>query len=118
MTGAIACAFCCVQSDYEAANFDVKKAKGYWQLGRLGLEETQELQAKVHNAGMKGMGADRWGPSTTSPEACATLDDSEVAMLGLALLVWGILLVKAAAAKPGGLDSRYTTFLLLLCAAA
>jgi hypothetical protein len=40
-------AFACVQSDYEAANFDVKKAKGYWQLGRLGLEETQELQAKV-----------------------------------------------------------------------
>lgn len=37
----------CLQSDYEAANFDVKKAKGYWQLGRLGLEETQELQAKV-----------------------------------------------------------------------
>lgn len=36
-----------LQSDYEAANFDVKKAKGYWQLGRLGLEETQELQAKV-----------------------------------------------------------------------
>lgn len=40
--------FCLLlQSDYEAANFDVKKAKGYWQLGRLGLEETQELQAKV-----------------------------------------------------------------------
>lgn len=38
---------CLLQSDYEAANFDVKKAKGYWQLGRLGLEETQELQAKV-----------------------------------------------------------------------
>lgn len=36
-----------LQSDYEAANFDVKKAKGYWELGRLGLEETQELQAKV-----------------------------------------------------------------------
>ena len=25
----------------------MKKAKGYWQLGRLGPEETQELQAKV-----------------------------------------------------------------------
>jgi hypothetical protein len=35
------------QCDYEAANFDVKKAKGYWQLGRLGPEESQELQAKV-----------------------------------------------------------------------
>jgi len=37
-----------LQSDYEAANYDVKKAKGYWQLGRLGPEETQELQAKVN----------------------------------------------------------------------
>jgi hypothetical protein len=25
----------------------VKKANGYWQLGRLGPEETEELQAKV-----------------------------------------------------------------------
>jgi hypothetical protein len=44
------CGDACLQSDYEAANFDVKKAKGYWQLGRLGLEETQELQAKVRRA--------------------------------------------------------------------
>jgi hypothetical protein len=29
----------------------VKKTKGYWQLGRLGLEETQELQAKVRVLG-------------------------------------------------------------------
>jgi hypothetical protein len=35
------------QTDYEAANYDVKKAKGYWQLGCLGPEESQELQAKV-----------------------------------------------------------------------
>ncbi|WIA33328.1 hypothetical protein OEZ86_006465 [Tetradesmus obliquus] len=33
-------------SDYEARNYDVKKANGYWQLGRLGPEETEELQAK------------------------------------------------------------------------
>jgi hypothetical protein len=36
-----------LQSDYEARNYDVKKANGYWQLGRLGPEETEELQAKV-----------------------------------------------------------------------
>ncbi|KAF6251536.1 hypothetical protein COO60DRAFT_1644899 [Scenedesmus sp. NREL 46B-D3] len=32
--------------DYEARNYDVKKASGYWQLGRLGPEETEQLQAK------------------------------------------------------------------------
>jgi hypothetical protein len=46
-----------LQSDYEAANFDVKKAKGYWQLGRLGLEETQELQAKVRGLAETGQPA-------------------------------------------------------------
>lgn len=45
-----------LQSDYEAANYDVKKAKGYWQLGRLGPEETSELQAKV-NEGTLGQGS-------------------------------------------------------------
>jgi hypothetical protein len=38
-----------LQSDYEARNYDVKKANGYWQLGRLGPEETEELQAKVRH---------------------------------------------------------------------
>uniref|UniRef100_A0A383WH49 Calponin-homology (CH) domain-containing protein n=1 Tax=Tetradesmus obliquus TaxID=3088 RepID=A0A383WH49_TETOB len=33
-------------ADYEARNYDAKKANGYWQLGRLGPEETEELQAK------------------------------------------------------------------------
>lgn len=49
---AAAAAWCLLgsQSDYEAANYDVKKTKGYWQLGRLGPEETQELQAKVSAA--------------------------------------------------------------------
>lgn len=37
----------CMQSDYAAANYDVKKARGYWRLGCLGPEETNELQAKV-----------------------------------------------------------------------
>lgn len=45
-------AWLCEQSDYEARNYDVKKANGYWQLGRLGPEETEELQAKVRHSGM------------------------------------------------------------------
>lgn len=36
-----------MQTDYEARNYDVKKAAGYWELGKLGPEETQELQEKV-----------------------------------------------------------------------
>lgn len=36
--------------DFEEKNYDVKKAAGYWELGRLGPDlETQELQAKVRS---------------------------------------------------------------------
>lgn len=45
-------AWLCVQADYEARNYDAKKANGYWQLGRLGPEETEELQAKVRHRDM------------------------------------------------------------------
>jgi hypothetical protein len=55
---------CCVlQSDYEARNYDVKKANGYWQLGRLGPEETEELQAKVGR--VEGARTERWRASST-----------------------------------------------------
>lgn len=37
----------CVQADYEAKNYDVKKAGGYWQLGKMGAADTPEVQEKV-----------------------------------------------------------------------
>jgi hypothetical protein len=38
-------------------NWDVKKTEGYWELGRLGPEETEELQAKVQACPWAGGGA-------------------------------------------------------------
>lgn len=67
---------CCVcgQSDYEAANFDVKKAKGYWQLGRLGQGETQELQAKVGRSGWLGRGCGEVGARSAISWVSVKLD--------------------------------------------
>ena len=43
------------QKEFEDRNYDVKKAAGYWQLGRLGPDlETQELQAKVSSIRQPG----------------------------------------------------------------